>query len=137
MDGMVETPQLFARFCVRSTVVLALLAYGGIAGGVAGFLAMMFVVVFLFCGAPQVIAPSVWGSAFAVVRWCIYFLAFHFVLFCFSEQLSDDMLAFLASTLHGAASWLRSANATKRVGFAVGLMMVGGVAYVLCERMGW
>lgn len=131
MAGMDNIYPPIVNLIARGIYCLAILLYGGLAGGLAGFLAMSFVVGFLLFGASAVIAESVVCSIWAAIKWFVYFLVFHFVLYVIDEPLSDEMLVFLAGTLGGLERWARGISDAELVGFFFGIMLVGGAVWLL------
>lgn len=109
----------------------ALLAYGWFAGGLAGLLAMGFLVCFFSFGLRGVIADSTVGSAWATLKWFLYFLGFHFIIYVLDEPLSWKMLHFLGVTLTALAGLFRGVSVEEQTGFAVGLLVIFGVGYLI------
>lgn len=108
----------------RLLMFVGLMCYGWFAGELAGLLAMGFVVCFLAFGLRAVVGDGVVCSAWAAVKWFLYFLCFYFVLFCVNEPLSDEVLAFLSTTISGIASWIRRMSVELRLGVVVVLSIV-------------
>lgn len=115
----------------RVLILASLLAYGWVTSGWAGLLAMVFIACFLTFGAPLVVADGIWRSSWATVRWFLYFLVSHFVIFLINEQISEEMLIFLATTLESIPSWASGVSIEERFGFLGGLLLVVGIGWLL------
>ena len=118
----------------RLLILLGLLAYGWFCGGWAGLLAMGFVVCFLTFGAAAVVAEGWICSLWAAVKWFVYFIVFHFILFSIDEELSDDVLVFLGATLDGVVALIKSVDPETRLGILLGMSLVGGVGWFLLRK---
>lgn len=134
MDGMDNIYLPVVNLIARILILVGLLCYGWFAGGLAGLLAIGFLVCFLAFGLRAVVSDGVVCSAWAAVKWMAYFLAFHFVIFCFDEPLSGEVLTFLDTTLSGIASWIRLVDVESRLGILAGLAIVVGVSVFILAR---
>lgn len=136
MVGMDSIYPPIVNFLARVIYSIVILLYGWFAGGVAGLLAMAFVVAFLVVGMPAVVADSILGSVWAAVKWFGYFLAYHFLIYIIDEPLSDAMLVFLAGTLGAIERWIRGVSEEELLGFFIGVMLVGGAIWLLGKWRG-
>lgn len=112
-------------------LLVGLPSYGWLAGGMGGLLAISFVAVFLLCGAAEVALAGWVAGPLLIIKWFLLILAYHFIIFCIDEPLSDDVLVFLDRSISGLASLPNRFSDTQTVCFFVGMTIVGGLLCLL------